>query len=73
MSRLALMAMTAALGLTVAGCTIDGPPPGRSDPIAEMERQERIRQEVERRERLCQMMDRDSDRYERDCEQGRDD
>ena len=66
MTRLVLIA---ALGLVTAACTIDGPPPGRSDPIAEMERQERIRQQTEERQRLCQMLDRDSDRYERDCEQ----
>ena len=50
MTRLVLIA---ALGLVTAACTIDGPPPGRSDPIAEMERQERIRQQTEERQRLC--------------------
>ena len=62
----------ATLGLATTACTIDGPPPGRSDPIAEMERQERIRRQTEERERLCQMIDRESDRYERDCERAGD-
>lgn len=66
MMRLALIA---AAGLAAAACTIDGPPEGRPDVMAELERQERIRQQVEQRQRLCQMLDRDSDRYERDCEQ----
>ena len=66
MMRLILIS---ALGLVSAACTIDGPPPGRSDPMAEMERQERIRRQTEERNRLCQMIDRESDRYERDCQQ----
>jgi len=66
------IALIAALGLVSAACTIDGPPPGRSDPMAEMERQERIRRQTEERNRLCQMIDRESDGYERDCEQAGD-
>lgn len=66
MIRLALIALA---GLASAACTIDGPPEGRSDPMAEMERQERIRRQTEERQRLCRMLDRNSDRYERDCQQ----
>jgi hypothetical protein len=69
MMRLVLIA---AFGLLSAACTIDGPPPGRSDPMAEMERQERVRRQTEERQRLCQMIDRESDRYERDCQQAGD-
>lgn len=68
MRRLTLIALAGLL----AACTIDGPPPGRDDVVGRMERQDRIRQEVERRERLCRMLDPDSDRFERDCEEGRD-
>ena len=64
MNRIALIAL-AAIG--AGACTIDGPPEGRQDVLAEMERQERVRQQVEERQRLCRMMNRDSERYERDC------
>ena len=66
------LVIIASLGLVAGACTIDGPPPGRSDPVAEMERQERIRRQTEERQRLCQMIDRESDRYERDCERAGD-
>ncbi len=57
-----------ALALVAGACTIDGPEPGSTGVMAEMERQERIRQQQAERERLCSMLDRESDRYERDCE-----
>lgn len=65
MMRIALIAL-AAIG--AVSCTIDGPEPGSTSTQAEMERQERIRREVEQRERLCRMIDRDSDRYRAQCE-----
>ncbi len=64
MIRIALIAL-AVVG--AGACTIDGPPEGRQDVLAEMERQERVRQQVEERQRLCNMIDRNSERYERDC------
>ena len=64
MTRFAVIA----LALMAGGCTIDGPEPGSTSVTAELERQERIRQQQAERERLCSMLDRESERYERDCE-----
>lgn len=68
MIRISLIALA---GLMVSACTIDGPEPGSVSPTAELERQDRIRAETERRQQLCRMLDRerDRDRYERDCAQ----
>jgi len=64
MIRIALIALTA---LGAVACTIDGPEPGSTGVQAEMERQDHIRRQVEERERLCRMIDRDSDRYRAQC------
>jgi hypothetical protein len=64
MMRIALIALAT---LSAAACTIDGPEPGSTSVSAELERQERVRRETEQRDRLCRMIDRDSDRYEAEC------
>lgn len=64
MTRIALIG----LAFLVGACTIDGPEPGTTDVIAELERQDRIREQQEVRRRLCAMIDPESERYERDCE-----
>jgi|GEM_PF-1364914 len=64
MMRVALIALSA---IGAVACTIDGPEPGSTSVPAEMERQERIRRETEERQRLCRMIDRDSERYRAQC------
>ncbi|WP_296815740.1 hypothetical protein [Brevundimonas sp.] len=66
MMRLAVIG----LALMAGACTIDGPEPGSTDVMAELERQERIRQQEAERQRLCSMLDPETDRYERDCGRG---
>ena len=56
MMRLAVIG----LALMAGACTIDGPEPGSTSVIAELERQERIRQQQAERDRLCSMLDRES-------------
>jgi hypothetical protein len=55
-------------GLSVAACTF--PQPWEADPASPAQWQRR-QESIERREaervRLCQMMNRDSERYDRDC------
>ena len=64
MIRITLIGLMA---LSACACTIDGPEPGSTGVMAEMERQDRIRQHEDEHRRLCNMLDRDSDRYQRDC------
>jgi len=64
MIRIALAALAA---FSACACTIDGPEPGSTGVMAELERQDRIRAQQEERRRLCSMIDRNSERYERDC------
>lgn len=60
------------VGLVVAGC---GLKPYEAEPSTTAQRLERLerqqRQEAER-QRLCAMMDRETERYERDCERAGD-
>ena len=65
MTRIAVIG----LALLAGACTSDGPEPGTTDVLAELERQDRIREQQEVRRRLCSMLDPESDRYERDCEE----
>jgi hypothetical protein len=57
------------LALAVGGCALL-PPPYEADPTS-VYGWDRRQQEITRREaervRLCQMMNKDSERYERDC------
>ena len=61
------MMTLAAIALTTAACV---PPPYEADPVSSAQwqrRQEEIQRSEAERVRLCAMMNKDSDRFKRDC------
>lgn len=66
--RTVLILLAAAPAFGLGACAVDGPEAGAVDPMAQMEAQERVRRQTEERNRLCRAMDRDSERYRRECQ-----
>ena len=66
MSRSAVIAV-AGLAILAAGCTLQPYEAEPTTPYQRMEQLERQQRQEAERQRLCAMMDKDTERYARDC------
>ena len=64
--------VTVVAAMALGGCAADRWEPELTTAQQRLERQERIERQMAERQRLCAMMNKDTERYERDCERAGD-